>query len=130
MQHEIAPGSAESWFMHAKSDLRLAEVGNIEGVLLNQLCFHAQQCAEKAIKALLIYKDIEFPPTHNIKILLNLISEKEIPNKILSSASLTEYAVESRYPSDIEEITDKEYHKAIELARIVLHWCMEICDQS
>jgi HEPN domain-containing protein len=130
MRQDVDPGSAENWFMHAKSDLRLAELGHIEGVLYNQLCFHAQQCVEKAIKAVLIYKKIEFPPTHNIRVLLNLVAEKEIPDKIISAALLTEYAVESRYPSDVEEITDEEYQQAIELAQIVLKWCLEICEQA
>jgi HEPN domain-containing protein len=78
----------------------------------------------------LISKKIEFSPSHNIRILLNLLSDKEIPGQIYSSASLTEYAVESRYPGDIEEITEEEYHNAIKLARAVLHWCLEICDKT
>ncbi len=45
-----------------------------EGVYLEDLCFHAQQAAEKAIKALLIDRDIEFPYIHDIAGLFALLS--------------------------------------------------------
>ena len=34
------------------------------------ICFHAQQCVEKYFKALLVWKGIPFPKTHNIRDLL------------------------------------------------------------
>jgi HEPN domain-containing protein len=44
---------AREWINRARSDLALARA-KPEGVYLEDLCFHAQQAAEKAIKALLI----------------------------------------------------------------------------
>lgn len=38
------------WLEFAKEDLRTAELIVREG-LFNQVCFHSQQCAEKALKA-------------------------------------------------------------------------------
>lgn len=35
------PGSASDWLRHAKSDLALAAGAVLDGVLYNQLCFHA-----------------------------------------------------------------------------------------
>jgi HEPN domain-containing protein len=44
----------EIWLRRAESNLRIARVGREEGVFLEDLCFEAQQVAEKALKALLI----------------------------------------------------------------------------
>ncbi|WP_456427531.1 HEPN domain-containing protein [Rhodocaloribacter sp.] len=48
------PGAAADWLRYARSDLALARVEPPAGVLTEMLCFHAQQAAEKALKALLI----------------------------------------------------------------------------
>jgi HEPN domain-containing protein len=42
-------GAIERWLAFAREDLRMAELALPEG-LFNQVCFHAQQCVEKAIK--------------------------------------------------------------------------------
>ncbi len=44
------PGSPLAWLRHARSDLHLAESPPPQGVLLETLCFHAQQTAEKAFQ--------------------------------------------------------------------------------
>ena len=49
------------WLVRAESNLRLAKGGNVKGVVYEDLCFEAQQAAEKAIKALLIHYGDEFP---------------------------------------------------------------------
>ena len=61
------PGSPEAWLIHAKSDLLISKFGDNSEILLNQLCFHAQQTAEKSLKAVLIKTNIDFEFTHNIK---------------------------------------------------------------
>ena len=46
------PGGGEDWLRHARSDLALASaVGPVGDILAETLCFHAQQAAEKALKA-------------------------------------------------------------------------------
>ena len=44
-------GTPRDWLRHARSDLSLARIPLPENVLLETLCFHAQQAAEKSIKA-------------------------------------------------------------------------------
>lgn len=46
---------SERWLLFAHQDLRMAQMAMEEG-LYNQVCFHAQQCAEKAIKGLLAHQ--------------------------------------------------------------------------
>ena len=120
---DIAPGSPSDWLRHAWSDLELARVVRNSRILLEDLSFHAEQAAEKALKAVLIFKSIPFPKTHNIRTLLDLLPQDVIPTKeVKEAASLTDYAVLSRYPGDLEPVTDEEYRKALSLAEIVVKW--------
>jgi HEPN domain-containing protein len=49
------PCSPREWIGRAENDLRLESLGvSDEAGLLVQVCFHAQQAAEKAIKAALL----------------------------------------------------------------------------
>ncbi|MDF3822618.1 HEPN domain-containing protein [Leptospira sp. 96542] len=121
------PGSPEAWLIHAKSDLLLAKLGDKNDILLNQLCFHAQQTAEKALKAVLIKEKVEFTFTHNIKTLIGSLPNRiEKPSFFDELAILTDYAVSTRYPGDYEEILIAEYEKAIELAELVFSWACNL----
>ncbi len=60
---KIKPGSPGDWLRHASSDLELARIGRNSKVLHEDLCFHAQQAADKAVKAVLLWKSIPFPKT-------------------------------------------------------------------
>lgn len=116
-------GSPESWLKYANSDLELARVSKPQNVFFETLCFHAQQAAEKAIKALLIAKEITFPKTHSIRMLLDLLPpEVKQPPEVQESAILTDYAVISRYPGDLEAIDEEEYQRAVNLAKSVVEW--------
>ncbi len=124
MQHEGRfPGSPADWLRYARSDLELARVKRPPEVLLEELCFHAQQAAEKALKAVLIAKGVPPPKTHNIRTLLDILPPDIIPPKeVEDAASLTDYAVISRYPGDFESVDEKEYKETIRLAEIVVLW--------
>lgn len=114
-------GSAVDWLRYAESDLEIARVIQSSRILLEGLCFHAQQAVEKALKSVLIAHAIPIPRTHNITILLDLFPQNiTIPSEVEASASLTGYAVLTRYPSNLEPVTDEEYHEAIHLAETVV----------
>ena len=114
----LVPGSYQDWVRHAKSDLDLATVEKPDDVLWENLCFHAQQAAEKSLKALLVFKNIEFPWTHNLRILLDLIpADMSVPEDVEDAAMLSDYAVTSRYPGDYPTVTQTEYEEAIQLAK-------------
>jgi HEPN domain-containing protein len=84
------------------------------------VCFHAQQCVEKYIKALLVFRATAVPKTHNIHVLLALLPPRLRP-KLDSSAQqrLTEYATVLRYPGAGREATLAEARKAVAVARRV-----------
>jgi len=75
------------------------------------ICFHAQQCAEKHLKALLISHNIEPPRTHSLETLLDLmvgnVPELEQYRDLLTG--LTPYSVEYRYPGVAAMPDDAEY---------------------
>ena len=123
------PGSAQDWLRYAASDMELARSSGIPNVMLESLCCHAQQCAEKAMKGLLVACHIPIRKTHSIGLLLDMLSEHvPIPRDLEQAAILTDYAVASRYPGDVEPITQSEYEQAVHLAEGILTWSRQIVD--
>ncbi len=64
------------------------------------LCFHAQQCVEKYLKARLTEAGLAFPKTHDLPVLLNHTKNIEPLWSIFapSMQALTDWAVLPRYP--------------------------------
>lgn len=121
------PGSPREWLRHARSDLSLAETSPPEGVLLETLCFHAQQAAEKAIKAVLVATTTEPPPrSHDFVFLLELTKQvvvaAPVPIDVVRAQRLSQYAVLARYPTELSEIDETEWRDAVGAVREVLTW--------
>jgi HEPN domain-containing protein len=107
------------WLEFADEDLRLARHGLTlrTGVPYRLIAYHAQQCAEKHIKAYLVFQGIDFPFTHNIARLLELCSEKAAWVKELSEAEeLTPFAITTRYPGEDEAVSKGEALRAVAIA--------------
>ncbi|MBI5816228.1 MAG: HEPN domain-containing protein [Nitrospinae bacterium] len=113
---------AEGDFVTAGRELRARKSPNYDAA-----CFHAQQCAEKYLKAILQISNIPFGRTHNLPALLDLVTadrERLEPFRPMLSR-LGEYSVHVRYPG---ETADRESAKEAyvirrdlrEQARIVL----------
>jgi len=62
-----ALGTAQEWLKRAKGNLALAKQAKPKEAFWDDLCFDAQQAAEKSIKAVLVHSKIDFPKTHNIR---------------------------------------------------------------
>jgi HEPN domain-containing protein len=84
------------------------------------LGFHAQQCVEKYLKAVLIYRSIRFAKTHDIGDLLNLAPKRYRPalDKGMR-VELTRYASVTRYPVTGPDISLTAARKAVAAARRV-----------
>jgi len=64
---------AERWLIFAQEDLRMADLALRDGIY-NQVCFHSQQCVEKALKALVTDSRKNAPPrTHGITDLMEML---------------------------------------------------------
>lgn len=90
---------AGAWFDDARADLasaRSLSAHRDEHTAPFAAAFHAQQAVEKAVKALLIWHGIDYPPRHDLGLLVGLLPEgASIRN--LTVAGLMVYAVEQRY---------------------------------
>jgi len=111
---------AHKWISYAEEDLRMAK----HGLTMSSSCpyrliaYHAQQCAEKYLKAYLVYNKIDFPYTHNIRALLKLCNNGWA-KKLKEAEQLTPFAITTRYPGEDEEVTKKEAQEAIKVAEMV-----------
>src|ERR1700722_5922076 len=104
------------WVFKAENDLKTAAHTLTLGAACptDTVCFHAQQCVEKYIKALLIFRGTPFPKTHEIPLRRALLRPKLRP-KLETKAQnrLTEYAVSQRYPGAGPDIPLTEARKAV-----------------
>ena len=108
------------WLAKADNDLKTAAHTLKLGAdcLTDTVCFHAQQCVEKYLKALLTYHQVEFPKTHNIQRLLILVSgaNREGAEALNGARWLGPFGVDIRYPGDGAEMLPGDEVKAIEIA--------------
>jgi len=123
----------EEWLRHASSNLDRAKFGKVtDRVIYEDLCFDAQQAAEKSLKAILAHLKAEVPMTHSIGYLLRLIEEKkvDVPKEIKKSKGLTQYAVDTRYPGPYDDVDKDEYEEALDLAIRVYDWAQKMIEKQ
>ena len=103
------PDDPREWLARARSNLALAG-SRAPGVELEELCFDAQQCAEKSIKAIFIGNGVSFPFIHDLEDLLRRLHAKglKIPKYIWEAEELSEYAGKFRYPGEDDPVTVRE----------------------
>jgi HEPN domain-containing protein len=122
-----APGSPQDWLRNAQSDLALARLRRTRGMLYEHLCFHAQQAAEKALKAVLLAHGVTFPRTHDLAFLVDqLPSAISIPPELIDLPTLSKYAVQNRYPGDTIPATAKHRVHAMRLAEHTVGWAKRL----
>jgi HEPN domain-containing protein len=104
--------------------LALASAPLPPGGYYEDLCFHAQQAAEKALKAIYVGRGWTFRYVHDLDELLSGLRTKGLapPADINEAVLLTGYAFEARYPGPGEPVTEKEYKQAVAMARAVVGW--------
>lgn len=115
----------EEWLRRARSNLsRCRGDRRLPDVLFEDLCFDAQQTAEKAIKAVLVLRRRRFSKTHDLAELLDLVATTgiEVPPEVLEAKRLTPYAVAGRYPGVSEDASEQDYREALETAERALAW--------
>lgn len=124
---------AKQWTAFADDDLRIAR----HAFKLSSSCpyriiaYHAQQCAEKYLKAFLVYKNVDFPYTHNLSRLLELcLPYGNWVEKLKSAEELTPFAVTARYPEEREKVSKKDALRAIEIASLVKKTMRKILKQE
>lgn len=110
------------WIEKAENDLKTAAhtLGLQEACPADTICFHAQQCVEKYLKAFLVSRGVDFRKTHDVEGLIALMPVRLRPDlSVEEQRRMTGYATVTRYPGEYDPLTFKEARTAVRLARRV-----------
>ena len=106
------------WLHKAEEDFKSAAclLKHNDG-MTNAIAFHAQQSAEKFLKAYLTSKQITFPKTHDLQRLLELAgtTNEQLADELGDVIILTPFGVEIRCPGDRPDATQEEAEMAVTL---------------
>lgn len=126
------------WLNQAKLELEVAKHLEREFIPkpLEIICFHAQQTAEKAIKAIILDNAPQNPiaKTHDLSFLLNSIDKYKYPFEedfYDYADELFPYSVATRYPNMLQDSID-EYKttQALKHAEEILTWAIEAINKD
>ena len=117
----------ERWFKKAENDL-LVITNNLASkhIPVDACCFHAQQAAEKYLKAYLISKEISFPKIHDLIALNNLCVNINPAFIEIQEAALrlSDYAIAPRYPDALDDLTIDDAKMALQDAIIIKNFIL------
>lgn len=106
----------QQWLDKARKDLATGEILLREEFEdYENAGFHAQQAAEKFIKAFLVRHQIQFPKSHDIALLRQIVArvDSKLAEKMATADALTPYGVEFRYPGDLPSVSRDEGETAL-----------------
>src|SRR5690349_18305969 len=92
-----------AWIAKAEEDYKVAGLALRRKIpLTSSACFHAQQCVEKYLKAVLVAKGQPFPKIHDLLLLNDLCTQAGVFLVIAPDllAELSRQAVQARYPGE------------------------------
>ncbi|MGI8400651.1 MAG: HEPN domain-containing protein [Gemmatimonadaceae bacterium] len=130
------PDSFAGWLVHAERDMRAAaHLSSDLAEFKETICFHAQQAAEKFVKALIISRHAHPPRTHDLIELLAALRKLGIDFGDLDDDArfFAPFAVEVRYREDRDEssqaginwraqpveVTESDARRALAVARLI-----------
>lgn len=127
---------AKDWLREAYEDLKSCRI-LIEGGQYHHACFHAQQAAEKALKAALIALGY-FERGHSVTHLFRRLSELvKVPEDLANRARiLDQYYIPPRYPNAFDSGAPADYYtreqaeEAMKLAWEVVEFARRIVEES
>lgn len=113
----------------AKDEALVRKIGSDTDIADELVGFHAQQAVEKAMKAVLAAKAVEFPFVHDLEVLTALCEEAgaPLPNELDDVAELTPYASDLRYDEDTTGLATRE--TALKWATEAVAWARSIVEQ-
>ena len=124
---------AAEWMVYADADYGVAAhlFKTYRPKPLEIICFHCQQAAEKAVKAVIVFYGSQggLPKKHDMFMLLNQIKNMvRIDEKLYDYAdTLTPYSVAMRYPNELF-LEDRHAEKALEMANEFIKWGRSIVE--
>ena len=95
---------ADEWFRYANNDLIVAKhcFENLHPKQIEIASYHCEQCAEKSLKAFLLFKNIEPPKIHDLKVLCKMCQDidNSFADIVIQCAHLNPYGITVRYPGE------------------------------
>ena len=119
-----SPIAAENWLRKAHEDLEMAALAQTRADLRGQVCFHAQQALEKALKGAASHLGVrDIPKTHDVTALADVVGGQgaEVPVTAEELEAFDSYAVDVRY-EDLVAPDEQAATMAVALARQVYDW--------
>ncbi len=110
----------KAWLAKAANDMLNIENNlSASSIPWDTVCFHAQQAAEKTLKAFLAFHGLPITRTHDLVALLtqSISVESELADLEEACLRLTYYAVTTRYPDDLYEPDEMEGTEMVSISR-------------
>ena len=119
---ELVVQEARRWLQFSAEDLEVAQrLLTDRSSAPRHVCWFSEQAADKALKAALVLEEIDFPYTHDLNALRNLLPDSwpvRVDHPDLTQ--LNQWAVEARYPGEWPEATETDAIRAEAQASLVL----------
>lgn len=130
----------KAWLVYSKMDYNCAVYLNEAPMYprpLNIICYHCQQAAEKAAKALIVYygspggmakkHSVEFQ-FNQIKNILKQDKGIDVPEEIITkSAEISMFASEPRYPNELM-VDEQDVNRALRDSKMIMDWVIEVIE--
>ncbi len=115
------PG-VKDWLKKASNDLKASKKLSDDDETLDCSVFHTHQCAEKTLKAFIVFTHQVIPKTHDLRFLLDHCAKinSELYLLIEESKNLNSYGFDSRYPNNSFSVNKQITQTAIEMAEKIL----------
>ena len=118
----------DEWLEICAEDLATATHPDLP---LSVRCYHAQQAAEKALKAALIVDGLDFPKTHDLEIIGELLADQSL---IAATAAqlewLTRWATSRRYPGATDVPTANDAERVVAIATSIVDAARAYIDRA
>ena len=142
LNSEQRSAEVKAWLSFADMDFQTADhllSGAFYPLPLEIICYHSQQAAEKAVKAVIVFFGNRggLPKVHDISFLMsqvyNAVKDKtgiEISETLMDYAdNLTKYGVMPRYPNEIE-VDEYMAKTAVKQASEILNWAKSVINTA
>ncbi|OGB85888.1 hypothetical protein A3J41_00655 [candidate division TM6 bacterium RIFCSPHIGHO2_12_FULL_38_8] len=121
--------NSQEWLKFAKIDFEIAQdLLNLKDRYAGAAAYHAQQAAEKALKAYLMYQNEDIPKSHDLVLLVRRCAEFDLEFLLieLMAARLSPFSVQTRYPDDMcSDLSVQEAKKLLKDSEKILNFVIQ-----